>query len=545
MAPLLVSLLAVSAQLAVPDAGGIPGPRPSASGVPDGGLAPVELEFRGMAVLPAEVYRAVITLPKDAKADLATLESVVAQTESFLRRSGYELAHVGGSVEGNRLVLDISEGELEKIVFKGRLTFQMIRFKLAFVLARDVFNRAEVERQLQTLAKQLDVEPPAWELVPTENVRHVGPQLENLGDFSTIQGFALVKPQRRYELHLSFATKEWSTGLGLDIRISYFDGVELGVNYQGKGLLFDDDRWRTAVMAGVGVRQDILNNDFYLFPSRVFIEGQYYTPAFAKYVRSFVWLTAEGLARQRKDPELRLENYYSEDARLSLNIQVQPSEKWKLFIGMGFQQYYLGGYQSPPGEPPPMMEEVFRWRGFVQLGGDILFGLLSDGRWDRRHQVSLDSRLWGNLQQLSTPTFWEVHGLYQKVFAFGWHDLWLKARGDALGGDVLFPFEVPLGEYLRGNFGDVFVRLGAGGRAEFRFSLTRDLYKLGFFVDTVGYGEIDRTLGTQTPRFGVAFGPGFHALVVGMFQLDMNVSFGVLSTGRFNTGVFASLIKAY
>lgn len=539
MAPLLVSLLAVSAQLAASDGGLL--------AEPDGGVAsgPVELEFRGMVVLPAEVYRAVITLPKDAKPDLATLESVVAQTESFLRRSGYELAHVGGSVEGNRLVIDVAEGELEKIVFKGRLTFQMIRFKLAFVLARDVFNRAEVERQMVALAKELDVDPPAWELVPTEHVRHVGPQLEDLGGFTSIQGFALVKPQRQYELHLSFASKEWSTGLGLDIRVTYFDGLELGLNYQGKGLLFDDDRWRTAVMAGVGVRQDILNNDFYLFPSRVFLEGQYFTPAFAKYVRSFLWLTAEGLARQRKDPELRLENYYSEDARLSLNIQVQPSEKWRLFIGMGFQQYYLGGYQSPPGEPPPMMEEVFRWRGFVQLGGDLLFSLLSDGRWDRRHQVSLDSRLWGNLQQLASPTFWEVHALYQKVWAFGWHDLFLKARGDALGGDVLFPFEVPLGEYLRGNFGDVFVRLGAGGRAEFRFSLTRDLYKLGFFVDTVGYGEIDRTLGTQTPRFGVAFGPGFHALIVGMFQLDMNVSFGLLSTGRFNTGVFASLLKAY
>jgi hypothetical protein len=84
-----------------------------------------------------------------------------------------------------------------------------------------------------------------------------------------------------------------------------------------------------------------------------------------------------------------------------------------------------------------------------------------------------------------------------------------------------------------------------GGRAEFRFSLTRDLYKLGFFVDTAGYGAIDRATGAETPRFGVAFGPGFHALVVGMFQLDMNVSFAVLTTGRFNTGVFASLIKAY
>lgn len=539
MAPLFIAVLALGAAdagvAALPSDGGVDG------GEVDAGLS---LHVRGAAVLPEEVYRAVVVVSPEAPATPETLRSAVAQTESFLRRAGYELAHVGGAIEGNRVILDISEGELEKIVFKGRLTFQMIRFKLAFVLPRDVFNRAEVNRQLKSLAQELDIEPPSWELVPTQNVKHVGPQLVDLGGFSTIGGIALVKPQQQYELHLSFASKEWSTGLGLDIRISYFDGLELGLNYQGKGLLFDDDRWRTAVMAGIGVRQDILDNAFYLFPSRVFLEGAYYSPRFAKVVRGFLWLTGEGLARQRKD-ELRLENYYSGDVRLSLNIQVQPSELWRLFIGMGLQYYSLGGFASPEGEPPPTFTPQERWRGFVQLGGNVFFGTLPDGRWDRRHALDVDTRLWGNLQHLEQDTYWELHALYQKVFPFGWHDLWVKGRGDAMGGDVIPTFEVPLGEYLRGNFGDVFLRNGIGARSEFRFSLMRDLYKLGFFVDSVVYGEIDRTLGGQTPRFGVAFGPGFHALIVGMFQLDMNVSFGLLSTGRFNTGVFASLIKAY
>lgn len=530
-------LAAPGPQADAPDAGAPPGRRV--------GHGPLRLEFRGNQVLPEDVYRAILDLPVDAKPTRETLERAVTQLEDFLRRSGYTLAHVGGEVDGDTLRLDVSEGELEKIVFKGQLTFQMIRFKLAFVLPRDVFNRPEVERQLNDLSERLGIEPPAWELVPTETVRHVGPQVETLGDFSSIAGFALVKPQRQYELHLSFATKEWSQGLGLDLRVSYFDGLELGLNYQGKGVFFDDDRYRTAVMGGIGVRQDILDNDFYLFPSRVFVEGQYYTPTFAKYVRSFLWLAGEGLARQRKDDALRLENYYSADARASLNIQVRLFEVARLFIGMGFQYFYLGGYQSPPGEPAPTLPETQRWRGFVQLGADLEFSVPSDGRRDRRHAFTFDTRLWGNLQQLTTPNMWELHAQYQKVFAFGWHDLWLKARGDVVRGDVLFPFEVPLGEFLRGNFGDVFVQAGGGGRAEFRFSLTRDLYKVGFFVDTVAYGELDRTLGTTTPRFGVAFGPGFHAFIVGMFQLDMNVSFGLLSTGRFNTGVFASLIKAY
>jgi hypothetical protein len=537
--PLLLAVLSLAA--APMDTGEMAGSTDAGVEAPPA----VTLEFRGNLVLPEEVYRAVVPLPRDARADTATLREVVARTEDFLHRSGYELAHVGGSIDGHRIVIDVSEGELEKVVFKGRLTFQMIRFKLAFLLPRDVFNRAEVERQLHELSERLGIEPPTWELVPTGHVKHVGPQLVDLPLLGNIQGVALVKPQRQYELHLTFATKDWSTGLGLDVRVSYFDGLELGLNYQGQGLFFADDRWRTGVMAGVGVRQDILDNELYLFPSRVFVEGQYFTPAFAKYVRSFVWLTGEGLARQRKDAELRLENYYSDDVKLSLNIQVQPSEWWRLYIGMGFQQFGLTGYQAPKGEPPPPYRTELRWRGFTQLGAGLLFGLLPDSRWDRRHALDVDAKLWGNLSRLDAPNMWELHLQYQKVFAFGWHDLWLRAQGDVVRGDVLFPFEVPLGTYLRGNFGDVFVRHAVGGRAEFRFSLTRDLYKLGFFVDTAGYGAIDRATGAETPRFGVAFGPGFHALVVGMFQLDMNVSFAVLTTGRFNTGVFASLIKAY
>jgi hypothetical protein len=184
-----------------------------------------------------------------------------------------------------------------------------------------------------------------------------------------------------------------------------------------------------------------------------------------------------------------------------------------------------------------------RWRGFVRAGIDVLFDV-PNARWDRRHSLELEGRLFNNFIQFDRVTFGVVRLQYQKVFAFGWHDLWFKSRGAWLSGDVLYSFEEPLGEHLRAVFGDVFTRTVLSGRTEFRFSLTRDLFKLGVFADVAGYSQREAN-GAQVPRVGVAFGPSFHALIEGMFQMDLAVSFGVLSTGRFNTGLYALLVKVF
>jgi hypothetical protein len=470
------------------------------------------------------------------------MRSLVDQTESFLHRAGYTLATVDGRVEGAFVVLTINEGLLEKVVFRGRLTFQMIRLKLALELPHEVFNKPYLEQRLSDLSKQLNIDPPDFELMPTQLVQHVGPQVDSLGPLGTIQGATLMRPQQEYELHVFFAERDWSTGPGLDIRVSYFDGLELGINYQGKSLLFDDDRWRVALMGGAGVRQAIPNKAYYVYPSRIFAEAQYFTPAIARIVRTFLWLDSEALARQRAD--LGFENYYSTDTQISANIQVQPQEAVNIFIGFGVQHFSIFGERAPAGSPA--IDSVFdqRWRGFVRLGLDLVFDNGND-RWDRRHALSVEARLWSNFAQLDKVNFTQVRLSYQKVVTFGWNDLILRANGTWLAGDVLFPFEQPLGENLHGVFGDVFVRTAGGGHGEFRLSLTRDLYKVGAFVEVAGYGQLDRVTGKQLPRFGTAFGPSFHALVEGMFQMDIAVSFGLLSTGRFNTGLYATLIKVF
>lgn len=507
--------------------------------------APFPIELSGNAVLADEVYLALIELPEGAKPDDETVVLVHDQVEDFLRRSGYELANVVVTPSGDGLKVDIDEGRLEKIVFRGRFTFQMVRLKLALDLPREVFNKPQLERELAALSTQLGIDTPTWELVASEQVRHQGPQLTTLGPLNTLKGAALLHAQEKFELHLYFREREWSQGPGLDIRISYFDGLELGVNYQGRSLLFDDDRWRAGLMGGLGLRQDIPANVLYVFPSRLSAELQWFSPGLdeGKKVRPFIWLRGEGTGRQRKD--LDLENYFLSNSELSLNVNMQINEPFSLSIGYGFQHLYLFGPQAPRGSPPaPAPVDPERIRNFFQLRSEYLFWA-GNARWDRRHAVWLDGRVYSNYNRFDQLTFAEVRLYYQLVLPQGWNDVWIKVRGTWLTGDVLYTFEEPLGDHLRGVFGDIWVRTAASLRAEYRLSLSRDVFKLGVFTDVAAYGELDRLTNAQTPRFGVAFGPSFNTLIEGMFQLDMQLSFGIVSTGRFNTGVNATLVKVF
>jgi hypothetical protein len=503
------------------------------------------IEVQGNEVMPAEVYLAVLDVPEDAVADAQAAILVQGQLLNFLERSGYELASVQVGLKDGAVLVRIDEGHLEKIVFRGRFTFPMVRFKLALDLPHEVFNRPELVRQLKTLSTQLGILEPTWELLPTETVKHEGPQVENLGAWATVRGLRLLHAQQPLELHLSFTEREWSTGPGLDIRISYFDGLELGVNYQGRSLFFNDDRWRVGVMGGAGLRQHVLDQSLYVFPSRLFAEVAWYTPALdeGKKVRPFLWLRGEGLARQRKD--LRLENYDSTQVDISANVSVHPVEALDIFVGFGLDHSAVFWLQGVPGEVTPAAPDPpMRYRDFFQLRAEYVFHT-GNARWDRRHAVWLDERLFAGLDRPEQPTFNAMRVGYQKVFAFGWHDLWLKARGTWLAGDVLYIYEEPLGDHLRAVFGDIWVRTAASLHGEFRFSLTRDLFKLGVFLDAAAYGEIDRPTQVQTPKWGLAFGPSFNVLVEGMFQLDMAVSFGFVPVRSFANGVHATLIKVF
>lgn len=489
--------------------------------------------------MPEEVYRAVLLIPEETPPTEALAEVLAAQAQRFLRDSGFELGWVRGSFADGHMLLEVHEGLLEKIVFHGRLTFNLMRFRVALDLPRNVFNRPALERQITALSERFGLRaPPRWELVPTQHLRHQGPQVGETKDL-LIGGRELVLPQQDWELHLFFADPEWATGVGLDVRSGYFDGFEVGPNYQGADLLTRGDRWRVGLTAGLGVRQDIPNNAFYPYFSRGTGEALWMSPELAPKTRMLFVVKSELLNRQRRD--LGLESYWSIGTDASANVFLRPIQPLSLTVGFGGQHFLVFGEQAPANAPRLEPRTLTRWRGFVQVGGELVFDE-ADGRWDRRHVVTLDARLWSSTERTQMG---DVRASYQKVFAFGWHDLWLKARGRWLTGDVLFAFEEPVGEYLRAVFGDVWTRAVLGARGEFRFSLTRDLFKVGVFVDAATYAEHDDVTGVEVARFGAAFGPGFHTLVEGLFQVDVNASFGLLSTGRFNVGLFVFVYKIF
>jgi hypothetical protein len=500
-----------------------------------------EFKILGNQLFPAEVYLSILDPPTAGPPTPEDVNESVAKVEAFLHQSGYALCDVSGQIDGESVMLTVNEGQLEKIVFRGRMTLPMVRFRLALDVPRDIFNQPSLERQILELSGDLGIEPPAWKLVETRQVQHLGPQVESLGPLATIKGQPILKARQRYELHVIFPDKEWSVGLGLDVRITYFDGFELGLNYQSKKLFFSDDHWRIAGMGGVGFRQAIGDNLFYVFPSRIYAECQWFTPRFTEKTRAFLWVHSEATARQRRD--LNLENMFFIDSALSANIEVRPFSWLEVRSGFGLQNLNLFGERAPPNTEAIVSNDVARWRGFVSMAVEATFSS-GDGRWDRRHRLLIEGRLFTNAR-VENVNFGDLQLRYQKVFAFGWHDLWIKARGSFLKGDVLYPFEEPVAENLRGLYPEIFVQKSFGARAEFRFSLTRDLLKLGLFVDTVAFGEIERVTGEQHPRFGLGAGPGFHALLEGFFQLDLYASFGVLSNGRVSTGLNAVLLKVF
>jgi len=71
--------------------------------------------------------------------------------------------------------------------------------------------------------------------------------------------------------------------------------------------------------------------------------------------------------------------------------------------------------------------------------------------------------------------------------------------------------------------------------------------KLSAFAEVAAWGRVNHFVpqNTEDLQFGITAGPGFHALIQGMFQLDLYGSFGVTSERRFGYGLVAFLNKVF
>ena len=497
----------------------------------------VALRFEGNVVLPNEVYQHALVLPPGAKADLPTAQNVAEQLTRFLLERGYELGQVFVTVGPDGLTVHLDEGQLEKVVFRGRFTVRMVRFKLALNLPGQVFNRPQLEREVAERAQALGIEPPTWTLVESGALDHQGAQLEPTPAL-IVAGQPLIRTRRRFELHFTFGARAWNVGLGISLRLSWLNGLELGPNYQGQSLWLEDDRWRLGFTGGVGLRTDIPRNHLYAFPSRVQAEALWFSPRFDANdtTRLLVQLQGELFFRQRKD--LRLENYSAARTELALGLSTQQ-RLISVQLGAGLQFFRVWGF-VPADPETTFLLSTAPWR--LRLFGEFKLELtFFDGgtRPDHKHALTSTTRVSGNLSAIDPPYFFETRLTWQLMLPFGWNEVWFRVKGAWLTGDVLFPFEDSMGQYLPATSGDLWLRKAASAHLAYRYSLVRDLLQVGAFLGGVVFDQQGK------PRSGLGAGPSAHLLIANFFQVDLFLNFAVLSDGHFGAGGLVWLKKVF
>ncbi len=166
-------------------------------------------------------------------------------------------------------------------------------------------------------------------------------------------------------------------------------------------------------------------------------------------------------------------------------------------------------------------------------------------RRDHHHTLSLEARVYGSPEAGDSGA---VHllGRWQKMFAYGWDELWFHALGVSRTGYVLFPEEASVGgDALWGPFANEYTRRLGALDIEFRFSLLRDVFKIGIFHDAAAYGAIDRGNGTERGAVADSFGLGLHLLLIDEFQLDAYFGVGFSTRGNFDQGGSLNIHQAF
>jgi hypothetical protein len=227
-------------------------------------------------------------------------------------------------------------------------------------------------------------------------------------------------------------------------------------------------------------------------------------------------------------------------------ILFMPIPHIRASLGAGVERRLL--YGLTPAVLAPTFDSSFRLaqtREYGEANLTLNFNPASLRR-DRHHLLSLGARVYGPSRNGGETTV-HLSGAYQKMFAFGWNELWVEMRGSSRTGAVVFPEESSVGsEVLRGPFAGIYVRRYAGLDLEYRFSLLRDVFKLGIFHNAVAFGAIDRTT-NRDDKLGLAnaLGIGAHALIIDEFQLDAYFGVGWSSKAKFDKGGALAIRQAF
>jgi hypothetical protein len=510
------------------------------------------LVFHGNAALTEEIYDAVLDLGPRTTATTTVANSVRLRLLEFLHRAGYDLAAVRTQVQGDQILVDINEGRLDKIIFLNEDAFNQIRLRLAFSLPQNVFNRLILERQLKEMSAQFGITSYRWLLVPTQRPTHIGPQIEKL---SPIANFELIPPESGYELHIELTRTEWEPGVGLDASITGLEGVGIGGHFRDRALLLEEDRWEANGRVAVNLRETLDNPTSKLVLSAALAEARWYTPPLVgQYFRTYLDAQIYFLNRQRADIGLEAFSYLPISGSFHAAFTFVPG--LALSIGAGIEYWHIFGIERRNGigafGPSPIVDSTpthdSRVFGALQLS--LTFNP-DEIRRDRKHLFELEPRFYQRTD--SHDSLRRIVGGYQKPFLFGWHELWIRARGALIFGLVYYPDEEPMGgDYLRGPFsGAFYLRKVASASVELRLSLVRDLFKISVYHDFATFGAQSADRSIETLQAANAFGLGLHILIIDAFQLDSYFGVGFSTVAplpdgtTFDKGFVLSIKQAY
>jgi len=503
-------------------------------------LAPL-LVFHGNVALLEDLYRSALDLPANMTATASNARLVATKLASFLHRAGYALATVRARPQGEQIIVDIDEGRLDKVIFLGGGAFETLRLRLDLNIEHDVFNQPDLERQLRAMAKRLGLGEFAYEIVPVPNVSAPRVQLDEIDPIEKMS-FGLVRPGRPYELHILIQPGKFRPGLSPELEIDSVEGGAIGATWHSGRLLLPDDRWEVGGRVAGALRQKLAEPGSTFIFTRATGDFRYEAPSITGVLRPALRARAELTDRQR--PDLRLESFLFTTLEAGVHLVFAPVAYVRTSLGGGVQRRLLSSVEPVSGSMFTSSFEIAHTRQYAEAALELTFDP-DNIRRDRHHLFGIDARVYGP-PHTGEESALHIGGWYQKMFPFGWNELWVEVRGVSRTGFVLFPEEASIGgDVLRGPFGGEYARRYGGLQLEFRYSLLRDVFKLGIFHNVVGYGAIDRVTNKDKLTGANAVGLGIHALIIDEFQLDAWFGVGWSTKKTFDQGAALAIRQAF
>lgn len=499
----------------------------------------------GNEIVPTEMLCQVLCVTRTSEITRELAARVRREMLQYYYKRGYTLARVWTKIHEKKLFISVDEGKLDKVIIRGRGSAISVLIKWLLDIPYDVYNKGLVESQLAAIQKRLGLGHVSHYIIRSEKKKDVGFQLSDWGVDIFQQKRAL------FEMHIQIAKTE-GTGPGFGVQTVPGLGVVPSVSYTARGVFFDDaaDKVKLRLRNGYDLRKRINGSSRNLSFTHVQGYGRYDFPAIKDLVRFYSEDYVEMSSYKR--PDLPLDEYWRFVVHASLNVAFDIDDTISIWLGGGVEYINIFSIRHVP-EDTFEMEPFDNRRFFGGFGLDFNFSP-EELRLDRLHTLNLKYEFYS----LKVSKYHRVSGLYHWLKPVGYDDMIVQLKMTYTIGSTPFYEEVPIGGKLMRNFfkGDYYIDRAGWASFEYRFSLWKDILKVSLYGNVAGFGQIahDKDAmkqGTYTDAFesdeaafAVSGGPGFHWLILDIFQFDIYACFGWAPNG-YEISYFFEFMKVY